>query len=296
VDSIQIRRRTLFLVSGGIFLLMAGACLFSLLLGVGLSLAFVQPRLANSQARVAQAEMRAMKLEAELQQMRVQMQRPAAMLRPAPAPMPAPARGGFENIVRPTSSLAPGEIINVNFAGEGKAGPAAIGKGETDYWNRYHFPFAQRATLEDLVTISGRNTGAILQTHTLTGEWGWTGPDPMWSTFCYSETDSGHLRFPNLPPGVYNLYVFGHSAGDPNPEQAWESFSRTRVEASGKDYGVLATEASHEFLTTDWKKGVHYVLFENVEVQPGGMVNITLLRGGNNAKPGINGLQIERVR
>jgi hypothetical protein len=68
------------------------------------------------------------------------------------------------------------------------------------------------------------------------------------------------------------------------------------VETSGKDYGVLATEASHDFLSTDWKKGVHYVVFENVEIRPGAMLNITLLRGGNNAKPSINGLQLERIR
>jgi len=68
------------------------------------------------------------------------------------------------------------------------------------------------------------------------------------------------------------------------------------VEASKKDYGVLATEASRDFLSTDWKKGIHYVLFEQMEIKPGGMLNITLLRGGNNAKPGINGLQLERVR
>ena len=282
--------RNLYLLGGCLLLAMAGACLLSILLGVGISVAVLKPHLARAEART-------MQLEAELHQLRAQIQQTRSVtagLRPARAPELQPA--DFENIVRPTSSVEPGEIVNINFAGEGKAGRAAIGKDETDFWNRYHFPFAMRATLEDLVTTSGRNTGSLLQTHALTGEWGWTGPDPMWSTFCYSETDSGHLRFPNLPPGMYRLYVFAHGAGDPNPEQAWESISRTRVEASGKDYGVLATEASHEFLSTTWKKGVHYVVFENVEVKPGGMLNITLLRGGNNAKPGINGLQLERVR
>lgn len=285
MEPVQIKRRTLAIIVACLVLIMTVACLVSFLLGAGLSYALTKPQ-------IAQREARAMRLEAELQQLRVQMQRPAAMLRPAPPT----ATAGFEDIKRPPASVEPGDIINVNFAGEGKAGKAAIGKGETDFWNRYHFPFAMHATLEDLVTIAGRNTGALLQTHTLTGEWGWTGPDPMWSTFCYSETDSGHLRFPNLPPGVYNLYVFGHSAGDPNPEQAWENFTRTQVDASGKNYGILATEASREFLSVGWKKGVHYVVFENVEIRPGGMLNITLLRGGNNDKPSINGLQLERIR
>lgn len=285
MEPLKLKSRTLAIIAGCTILITAGACFISFLLGMGLGYAFVKPQ-------IAQREARAMRLEAELAQLRAQIQRPVAMVRPAPPS----AAAGFENVVRPTASVEPGDIINVNFAGEGKAGRAAIGKSETDFWNRYHFPFAMRATLEDLVTIAGRNTGALLQTHTLTGNWGWTGTDPMWSTFSYSETDSGHLRFPNLPPGVYNLYVFGHSAGDPNPEQAWESFARTRVDVSGKDYGVLATEASRDFLSVDWKKGVHYVVFENVEIRPGGMLNITLLRGGNNAKPSINGLQLERIR
>ena len=283
MDPVPIKRRTLLIFGGCLLLVMACACLISFLLGAGLNYAVLKPRLARTEAR-------AMRLEAELQQLRAQIRQPVAMARPAPAP------AGFEDIVRPPASIEPGDIINVNFAGEGKAGRAAVGKGETDFWNRYHFPWAQQAILEDLTTIGGRNTGAVLQTRTLTGEWGWTGPDPMWSTFSYSETDSGHLRFPNLPPGVYNLYVFAHGAGDPNPEQAWESFSRTQVEASGKDHGVLATEASHDFLSLEWKKGVHYVVFENVEIRRGGMLNVTLLRGGNNAKPGINGLQLERLR
>lgn len=285
MNSVQLKGRTLFILGGCLAFAVIAACLVSFLLGAGLSYAFLKPRLV-------QVEGRADVLAAELARSHEQL-RGRAPVMPPPRLVEVP---GFDNVARPPATVEPGDIVNVSFAGEGKAGRAAIGKGDTDYWNRYHFPFAMRSTLEDLVTIDGRNTGAILQTHTLTGEWGWTGPDPMWSTFCYSETDSGHLRFPNLPPGIYNLYVFAHGAGDPNPEKDWESFARTRVEASGKDYGVRATEASREFLSTDWKEGIHYVVFKNVTIRPDGMLNITLLRGGNNAKPGINGLQLERAR
>ncbi len=261
--------------------------LVSCSIGAAVSFALLKPRIEN-------AELRALRAEAELAELRA-VGRPTAVAT-RPRRPDVIARSSFEEVTRPTASFDKGEFINVNFAGEGKTGRAAIGQGSNDFWNRYNFPFAMRATLPDLQTSAGRNTGAILQTHTLPGNWGWTCPDPMWGTFSYSETDEGHLRFPNLPAGTYTLYVFGHSAGDPNPQKDWESFTRTRVEASGKDYGVLATEASPEFVSLDWKQGIHYVVFEEVEVQEGGMIHITLLRGGKNAKPGINGLQLQRIR
>jgi hypothetical protein len=189
------------------------------------------------------------------------------------------------------------EIINIDFAGPGnKKGKAAIGNNDEDLWNHYHFPFANQATLKDLKSTAGRPTGALLQTHTLPGEWGFTSPDPMWGSFSYSETDQGCLRFPNLPPGTYELYLFMHSASDPNPSNHWENYGRAQVQANGKDYGVLSTEPSADFLSTAWKEGVHYVAFKEMELSAGGMLDITLLRGGNNSKPGINGLQLRKVR
>jgi hypothetical protein len=261
------------------------ACVLAFAAGALLTFALLRPQIQAARAQAAERRARLEPLPGV----------PGGSLRmPGRAGVPEPP--GFDKATGPRASVAKGEIINVNFAGEGKVGRAAIGQSESDYWNRYHFPFATHATLADLKTIDGRATGALLQTHTLPGEWGWTSPDPMWGTFSYSETEEGCLRFPNLPPGTYNLYVFAHGAGDPNPEQAWPNFSRTRVEACGKDYGLLATEASRDFLTLNWRRGLHYVLFESIEIQPGGMLNITLLRGGGNAKPSINGLQLERVR
>jgi hypothetical protein len=277
-------------IIAGIVLATAAVCLVSLLIGAAVAFAFTKPRLQ-------QAELRAMRAEAELAELRAQG-RPAAMPR-VTRPDARPegfAQSSFEEVTRPTASVQKGDIINVNFAGKGKKGQAAIGRGPDDFWNHYNFPFAMRATLYDLQTSDGRNTGAILQTHTLPGTWGWECPDPMWGTFSYSETEEGHLRFPNLPAGTYTLYIFGHSAGGPNPEKDWENFTRTRVEASGKDYGVLATEPSPDFLSLDWKQGIHYVVFEDVEVREGGMIHITLLRGGKGAKPSINGLQLQRIR
>lgn len=242
------------------------------------------------------SEVRVARLEAELAQARQGVRGGGRATIETILPEGPVETAGFDKVTRPTASVEKGEIINVNFAGDGKKGRAAVGQGENDYWNRYHFPFAMHATLEDLKTSSSRPTGALLQTHTLPGEWGWTCQDPMWGTYSYSEGEAGYLRFPNLPAGTYQLFVFAHPAGDPNPEEAWDAFTRTHVEADGKDYGVLNTEASHDFLSLDWKKGVHYVEFEELEIHDGGMLNITLLRGGRNAKPAINGLQLIRVR
>jgi hypothetical protein len=264
----------------------AALCILSCLFGAAVSFG-----LMRSQVRVA--EVRTAQLEAELAQARVA----GAQITIQPAQRAEVEHpDAFEELTFPPATLTKGEIININFAGADKKGRAAIGETDADYWNRYHFPFAMHATLRDLKTVEGRVTGAALQTHTLTGEWGWTCPDPMWGTFSYSETDQGFLRFPNLPAGTYRLIVFAHGGGDPNPAQAWRSFSRTRVEAGGKDYGLQQTEASPDFLSLEWKKGIHYVEFEAVEVQAGGMLNIILDRGGENAKPCINGLQLERVR
>jgi hypothetical protein len=278
---IRIRGWALVAAAASLF----AACLLCFSSGAFLSYALMRSKVQSAQARAAA-------LEAGLAQVR-----PGGgggLEGPRQANVPAP--GKFDEAASPPASVLKGEIINVNFAGEGKKGRAALGRGESDHWNRYHFPFAMHATLANLETIEGRATGALLQTHTLPGEWGWTCADPMWGTFSYSETDEGYLRFPNLAPGTYRLCVFAHGAGDPNPEQAWHNFSRTRVEACGKDYGMLETEASRDFLSLDWKKGIHYVVFENIEIQAGGMLNVTLLRGGGNAKPCINGLQLERVQ
>jgi hypothetical protein len=286
MEQVRTSTRTLVMIGGGLILVSAASCLIAFLLGAALSYAILKPQLARAEAM-------AMHLEAQLAQAREQAGRPMAF---PPRSANAVVPPGFDPIERPPASIRRGDLININFAGEGRRGTAAIGRGESDFWNRYHFPWVMRATMEDLKTIEGRPTGALLQTHTLTGEWGWTCPDPMWGTFSYSETDEGALRFPNLPSGVYNLYVFAHGAGDPNPEKAWVNFSRTRVDVSGRDHGVLATEASEEFLSLDWKRGIHYVVFEDVEIREGGVLNITLLRGGENAKPCINGLQLERIR
>jgi hypothetical protein len=279
----EIRIKVITLVIAGVCL--AGALFLALLLGAAIGYGIFEGQLTQARAQAA-------RLERELAQFRGPVERPVRRTRQPSRPAPA----GFDPVMRPAASVNPGDIINVNFAGEGKQGRAAIGKTSSDLWNRYHFPYAGHATLEDLKNLDGRATGALLQTHSLPGEWGWTCADPMWGTFSYSETDEGCLRFPNLPAGTYHLYVFGHSAGDPNPEEAWENSTRTQVEACGKDYGVLATEPSREFLSLEWKKGIHYVVFENVEITNGGMLNITLLRGGRNAKPTINGLQLERLR
>jgi hypothetical protein len=276
---VRIKVGVLVAVVVGIF----AACLLCCFSG-----AFLGFKLAS--ARAVRAEVRARELEAQLAQLRG-----GGRVLETPRQVNAPAPGQFDEAASPPASVLKGEIINVNFAGAGKKGRAAIGRGEADHWNRYHFPFAMHATLADMETTEGRATGALLQTHTLPGEWGWTCADPMWGSFSYSETEEGHLRFPNLPPGAYRLFVFAHGAGDPDPGQAWPNFSRTRVEAGGKDYGVIETEPSREFLSLDWRKGIHYVVFENIRIAAGGMLNITLLRGGGNAKPSINGLQLERI-
>ncbi len=227
--------------------------------------------------------------------------RVAAPVRPRPPIRPPPrvalAEPQFEPVTRGTASVEAGDLINVSFAGEkSKQGKAAIGNNADDFWNHYHFPFATQATLDDLKTIAGRPTGLLLQSRNLSGEWGFSSPDPMWGAFSYSETDQGYLRFPNLPPGSYELYLFLHSAGDPNPAKDWELSGRAQVKAGRKDYGVRSTQASPDFLSTEWKEGIHYVVFRDLELPPAATLNITLLRGGNNAKPAINGLQLRRVR
>ena len=193
-------------------------------------------------------------------------------------PKPPAPRATFPKVTAGTASVEAGEIINVNFAGDRvKKGAAAIGQNAGDFWNQYHFPFALQATLGDLKTSAERPTGALLQTHTLPGEWGFTSADPMWGTFSYSETDQGCLRFPNLPPGSYDLYLFMHSAGDPNPAKDWASWARAQVQAGSRDYGVRSTDPSEDFLSTDWKEGIHYVVFKDIEVPSAGALNITYL-------------------
>ena len=90
MDCGQIIHRTLLIVVGGFFPVMAGACLVLLLLDVGLICARLKPRRAQTEAH-------AMRLAARIQQLRIQKQRSIAMARSASA--------GFAHIVRPAAPV-----------------------------------------------------------------------------------------------------------------------------------------------------------------------------------------------
>jgi hypothetical protein len=187
------------------------------------------------------------------------------------------------------------EIININFAGNEKTpkiGKAAIGISDQDYWNRYSFPYSAHANMTNIKNTEQKETTLTLETQNLTGQWGWTCDDPMWCSFSYTEHVEGYLQFSGLKRGRYDFYLFAHHAGDPNPVQHAGDYNTFDLSTPDKDYGVKSTEASAEFVNLNWKEGIHYIVYRDIEVNDSGKVTLKLLVPESGAKPSINGMQI----
>jgi hypothetical protein len=186
-------------------------------------------------------------------------------------------------------------LLNVQFGTDGsglKVGPAAIGQGADDFWNRYSRDgvggeFKQEGSLETLFWANGQPSGARLTIHNAPGAWLNGNPDPMFGIYLYplSANPVVTVSLRNLSPGIYSLYAYGHGGPPDDHNTVFELIS------GGVSLGERATPSVPGWNTTNWTEGQQFVRYTNVPVEAD--APLVLL-----AKPGahwfgmINGLQL----
>ena len=70
-------------------------------------------------------------------------------------------------------TLVDGLLFNVNFAGTlAKTGAAAVGKGASDVWNLYHYPYSYDSTITNLVYSDNTSSTIGVRVQNAPGEWG----------------------------------------------------------------------------------------------------------------------------
>lgn len=164
------------------------------------------------------------------------------------------------------------QILNIKFGGNetpNRVGPAAVGNGPDDYWNRYSRDGAQGGYLNFGVTPnlqwadrSGSGAGLIVEN--APGYWGNGHPDRMFGDYLYAFNGRPiTVTFTNLPVGTYTVYAYGH--GGPPDVQNTEFLltSAWRTHPPGR------TTTRPGWLSQEWAEGVHYVKFSSVTVHAG---------------------------
>jgi hypothetical protein len=92
------------------------------------------------------------------------------------------------------------------------------------------------------------------------GAWGNGAADPMYATYLYPFDYSQCITvtLTNLPPARYDIYLYGHTAGD-------DGNSRYELMLDEQPCGSRAT-AGPGWQQPLWVEGVHYVVFRDVRV------------------------------
>lgn len=205
-------------------------------------------------------------------------------------------RGGMTG-----TTLIPDEsarLLNVDFAawGDVEVGLAAIGHTTNDVWNAYAAPWAPQGELAHTVWSDGSPSPARIAVENAPGQWGSSVNDPMYRSYIYPH-DGGAITvtISNLPPALYDLYLYGH--GGPSVDRPLQpednqqnSVFRVSTPANGAHYGEAATTTTAAWRDPVWKEGSQYVVFRKVAVVEG-PIEITVERGGSTYAI-ISGLQI----
>lgn len=175
-----------------------------------------------------------------------------------------------------TKTAAPGtariqSLINVDFgcgATTAKRGPAAVGIAADDFWNFYTRDedgdpsrYRPSGALPQLRDHRGADCQAGLTLRNAPGAWHNGSPDPMFERYLYpfDYRQRIEVTITNLPPGHYDVYLYGHTPGN-------EGNSRYELRLDEQSVGTLAT-AAEGWQAPLWVEGVHYVVFRDVRVK-----------------------------
>src|SRR5882672_6199743 len=107
-------------------------------------------------------------------------------------------------------------LIDIDFGadiGAPKTGFAAIGQTPADIWNP-STPLGRRsAAWPQLLAADGSSTAVGLIVSNAPATWGNGSDDPMYNSFISADpNETATLTVTNLPPGAWNLYLYGHDA------------------------------------------------------------------------------------
>jgi hypothetical protein len=178
-------------------------------------------------------------------------------------------------------------LINIDFGGvASNTGPAAIGIGGSDIWNRFHFPGSSLATLANLAWSDGFSSSASVTVDNAPGYWGFssTTGDAMYDGYIYPYLGNVTVTLNSIPPGNYDLYIYGHG-----PSQNANTIFTLNIPSNA---GPLSTATSGTLWQTNtWQPGAQFVTFSNVIVGSGQQIRFTASNGLSGYTI-LNGMQI----
>ena len=193
----------------------------------------------------------------------------------------------------------PDALINLQFgcnSSTRKTGFGAFGKSAADIWNLYSRDgvngFKDIGTLDSLLASDGRPTGASMIISNAAGSWGTEQSDEMFRTYNYSldrEDRAISVRINELPPGLYDLYLYGHGGKDLDSGNT--VFTAL---ASGERYGPSATAVGSGWTNANWIEGQQYVVLRNIRLSKAGDPLLVTASPGASAYSFLNGIQIRR--
>jgi hypothetical protein len=188
----------------------------------------------------------------------------------------------------PPESVSVSNLINIDFSGASpaKVGKAAVGLATNDVWNSYSNPWNITGNLANLTNANSSTSSVGVTVLNAPGSWGFSPGDAMYSGFIYS-SDGGNITVTvtNLPSGIYNFYLYGHTGGEDDNTvfQLW---------AGDREYGVKGTTIWGSGSQTNiWDEGQQYVVYRDVEVKTN--ESVVFLAGHSvYAYAMLNGMQI----
>lgn len=182
--------------------------------------------------------------------------------------------------------LVTSTILNINFGGGSKIGPAAIGYGTNDAWNQCATAYQTPYRMYNLVWSDGSNSGVSLEIDNAQGAWGFTNPDPMYANYLYAWNSGDiNLFLTNIPAGTYDIYIYGHGPAN-------NANGLCDLQVGSTDYGQKSTTIwGAGWNTTNWEGGQQYVVYRNVSVSASNTMFLDV-RPGAAALAILNGMQI----
>jgi type II secretory pathway pseudopilin PulG len=199
------------------------------------------------------------------------------------------------------ASLGAQSLLNLDFGAGSrspKTGFAATGQGSNDFWNLFRLydpkytpgaPLVFSGRLGGLKLADGAPTDVSIDVTNAPGVWGNATGDPMYDSYIFAPNGSNIVTaISRLEPGRYNFYLYGHA----DPDASGEQNSLFKISSAGTNYGPLTTLSSAGWKAAmPWQEGHQFVVFRDVEVQPGVPVVIEIAPGPNGIAV-LNGLQI----
>lgn len=170
------------------------------------------------------------------------------------------------------------DMVPFGSAGAYKAGYAATGQSDADFWNGAASPWRDLAVFSNLKDARFNTTTISCVLSNTPGTWGIDTTDLMYHSYLYPFDPPGAVVLTNVPSGNYHLYLYSH---DGNYELTVGSTS----------WGTRTTRDWPVLTPLVWEEGRQYCVFRNIPVTSGQALTITLRPGIDNSGI-LGGLQL----